>query len=160
MNKCLHDSSLAKNLHHQKCPTVTAETHHPLPHCAHIHCSVSITFIKCWWMSMGAIFSIWRNSVTHLSFIHASMSDAIVSDCPSAAISHMATTWNGILGGRFPSTSIPPTSASDVMGQYSKIVGITFGAALVYKVICFLFPIVYFSLRFFWLFPDLISSQR
>ena len=31
-------------------------------------------------MSTGAIFSAWRNSVTHLSFIYPSTSDAIVSD--------------------------------------------------------------------------------
>jgi len=29
--------------------------------------------------------------------------------------------------------AIPPTSASDVMGQHSKIEGITFRAALVYQ---------------------------
>ena len=31
------------NLHQQRCPTVTtAEMHHSPPHCAHIHCLVSI----------------------------------------------------------------------------------------------------------------------
>ena len=51
--------------------------------------------------SMGAIFSICGNSMTHLCFIHISMSDTIVPDCPSAAIGYTATTCNGILVGRF-----------------------------------------------------------
>jgi len=29
------------------------------------------------------------------------------------------------------STTIPPTSASDILSQYSKVVGVTFGADLV-----------------------------
>ena len=37
-------------------------------------------------------FPAWRNSVTHFCFIRTSMSDAIWSDCPSAAICHTATT--------------------------------------------------------------------
>ena len=32
-------------------------------HCAHIHCLVSINVHKCWWISVGAIFSAWRSSV-------------------------------------------------------------------------------------------------
>jgi len=59
------------------------------------------TFSQHWWMSVDAIFSTWRNSVTHLSFIHTSMSDTIVSDCSSAAICHIATKLNGILVGKF-----------------------------------------------------------
>ena len=47
---------------------------------------------RCWWMSVGAIFSTWRNSVTHLCFLCTSMSDTILSDCPSAAMCHMTTT--------------------------------------------------------------------
>ena len=46
-------------------------------------------------------FSTWRNSVTHLCFIHTSMSDAILSDCPSAAIYCMATACYGTLMGSF-----------------------------------------------------------
>jgi len=43
----------------------------------------------------------WRNSMTHLCFTHSSMSDAIFSDCPSAAIFPTATKCNGILVWRF-----------------------------------------------------------
>mgnify|MGYP001859272356 CR=1 FL=1 len=70
------------------------------PHCAHIHCLVSRTFSKLQSMSTGVIFSTWRNSMTHLCFIRTPKSD-ILSDCPSAAICHMATKYNGILVGRF-----------------------------------------------------------
>ena len=50
-------------------------------------------------------FSVWRNSVKHLCFICTSMSafmsDAIVTDCPSAAICHTATKCNRTLLGGF-----------------------------------------------------------
>jgi len=77
----------------------TAEMQHPPPHCAHSVWSLK-TFSKHKQMSVGAISSVWRNSVTHVCFIHTFMSDSILSDCPSAAICH-TTTWNGILVGRF-----------------------------------------------------------
>jgi len=46
-------------------------------------------------------FSTWRNLIPHLRFIHPSMSEAILSNCLSAAICHTAIKWNGILVGRF-----------------------------------------------------------
>ena len=79
----------------------TAETHHSIPHCAHIYCLVSLSTPNCQWMSVGAIFSTRRNSVTHLCFIRTSMSDTIFSDCHSAAVGHMAIKCDGILVGRF-----------------------------------------------------------
>jgi hypothetical protein len=75
----------------------TTETHHPPPHCANIHCSVSVNLQKVSMNVIGcAIFSAWRNSITHLCFIYTSMSDS-----PSTVICHMATKFNGILVGRF-----------------------------------------------------------
>ena len=68
-------------------------------------------------MSVGAIFSTWRNSATPLCFICTSISDAILSDCPCAAICNAATTCNGILMGYSASTAIPATSTSDAVGQ-------------------------------------------
>ena len=59
------------------------------------------TFSKHRWMSVGATFSTWRYSAPLFCLIRTSMSDTIMSDCPSAAICHTATTWNGILVGRF-----------------------------------------------------------
>ena len=57
------------------------------------------------------------------------MSDAIVSECPPAAICHMATKSNVQKG--LASTAVPPTSVSDFIGQHNKIGGITFGAVLI-----------------------------
>ena len=60
------------------------------------------------------------------------MSDAILSDCPSAAICHTQQQivteylWEGST-----SSAIPPTSTSDIVGQHNKIGGITFRAALI-----------------------------
>ena len=80
----------------------TAETHHPLSHCAQIHWLVSIkiqqTSID---VSEYNFFSALRNSITHLCSICTSMSDTIVSDCPSAIRCHMATKCNRILAGKF-----------------------------------------------------------
>ena len=63
-------------------------------------CSTSISE---YWHSVihGCYLFARRNSVAHLCFIHSSMSDAILSDCPCAAICHTATTCNGILAGGF-----------------------------------------------------------
>jgi len=73
------------------------------------HCLTGLTstlwspsmFSMCWWMSVGAIYSTWTTSVTHLCFICTSMSDTILSDCLPAAICHTATKCNGILVERF-----------------------------------------------------------
>jgi len=52
-------------------------------------------------MSVVATCSAWRKSLTHLCFKHTSISDAVLLDCPSAAICCTATTYNRILVGRF-----------------------------------------------------------
>ena len=107
--------TLTISLLHMTKPVSEQVTHCPCCHCwsaaltphwAHIHCSVSrnlhqVWCMSLWWMSVGDNFSACRNSVTHLCFICTSVSDTAVSDCPSAAICHTATTWNGILVGRF-----------------------------------------------------------
>jgi len=70
-------------------------------HCAHIHCLVSINVQQVLMNVNGCNFSAWRNLITHLCFIRTSMSDTMLSECPSAAICHMATTRNRILLRRF-----------------------------------------------------------
>jgi len=61
------------------------------------------------------------------------MSDAILSDRSSVAISHMATICNGILWRQdSTSSAIPPTPTSDTVGQHNRIGGIIFGTALVH----------------------------
>jgi len=59
------------------------------------------TFSKHLWMSVGAIFSTWRNSILLICFSHTSMSGTVPSQWPSAAICHTATKCNWILVGRF-----------------------------------------------------------
>ena len=86
-------------------------------------------------MSVGAVVSAWRNSIPHLCFLHTSMSDNVLSDCHSAAISHTATMcmeywWEG-----FTSTATPPTPAPGVVGQHNKIGGITFRTALICNIV-------------------------
>ena len=78
-------------------------------------------------MSVGALFSMQRNSVTHLCSIHTSTSDHILSD--SAAICHAATTRNGSSVGRF--SLCFHTTAICHVGQRNKTGGITFGAPLI-----------------------------
>ena len=79
----------------------TAETHHPPPHCAHFHCLGSINIQQASMNVNGCHVFAWRNSKTYLCFTCISMSDAIGSDCPSAAICHTATTRNRLSVGRF-----------------------------------------------------------
>jgi len=66
------------------------------PHCAHTNGLVSIMFSKRWWMSIFL-----HGGIPHLCFSCTPMSDAVLSDCPSAAICRTTTTCNRILLGRF-----------------------------------------------------------
>jgi len=73
---------------------------HPPSHCSYpLHGlqKRSASIDECQWV----LFSAWGNSVTHLFFIHTSMSEAISSDCPFTASCHTETTCNGVLVGRF-----------------------------------------------------------
>jgi len=65
---------------------------------------------------MGTIIPTWSNSVTHPCSTHTSASDAILSDCLSAALCYMATKWRE----GSTSTAVPPMPASDVVGQQHK----------------------------------------
>ena len=103
----------------------------PLPSpCSHplfVFCKHSASVNECHWVPF---FSTWRNSIPQLSVIHTSMSDTIFQTAlllPSVTWPHniMEYWWKGSAY-----TAIPTTSASDIMGQYSKIRGITFRAVL------------------------------
>ena len=59
------------------------------------------TFRKYQCLSVGATFISSKTSVTHLCFMCSSMSDNVLSDCPSVAICYTATWFNGILVGRY-----------------------------------------------------------
>jgi len=76
----------------------TTETHHPPPHCALVHCLVSINVQQALMsVTMGVIFPASRNSMTYLCFLRANKSVTILSGCPFAAICCTAATCNGIL---------------------------------------------------------------
>lgn len=66
--------------------------------------------------------------MTYLYFVRTSMSDIVVSHCPSVAIYHKATTCNSILGGRF---NLYRHATSDVMGQNNKTEDNIFRAAFI-----------------------------
>ena len=103
---------------------------HTIHHlCAHIHCLVSFGIQQVSVNVSGCyFFSAWRNSVTPLCFMCISVSDAILSDCASAAWQRnvMENWWESSA-----STAIPP-SASSIVGQHNQIGCITFGATLIF----------------------------
>jgi len=87
------------------------------------------TLNKHQWMSTGAIFFCMKNSVPHLCFLCTSMSGTCQTPLlPPVSQPQNVTEywWEGSA-----STAIPPTLASDVVGQHNKIGGITFEAALI-----------------------------
>ena len=69
--------------------------------------------------------------MTHLYFIRAATSDAMLSNCPSVpSVARQQNLVRNGLEGSIPAV-IPPTSVSDVVGQQNKVGGITSGAVLV-----------------------------
>jgi len=116
-------------------------------------------FSKFEWMSVDGIFSAWRNSVTPLCSVHTSMSDAIVSDCPSVAICHTATACNRIMVGRFSLYCHTTNIHLRCHGQQYNIGGNTFGAVLTFQDGAVMWQISLVILSFFFLlfpfFPSL-----
>ena len=115
MNKRLHANLVKICMDVWNAPPTTSLCSHPL-FGLHKH-SASIN--KC---QRVPFFSSWKNSVTHLCFLGTSMSNAILSDCPCAAICCMATKCNGTS----VSTAIPPAYISDIKGWHNKIGSIIF----------------------------------
>ena len=76
----------------------TAETHHSPPHCAHIHCFISINVQQAPMNVNGRHF-----------FIRTSMSDAILSDCPLLPYRQHSfmMLWANIINGRHDFQSRP-----------------------------------------------------
>jgi len=132
----------ACNLHQhkqQKWPAVTdatAETQHHLLIVLTSTVWTLYMFSKCQWMSLSAIFSSWRNSVTHLCFICASMPDDIFQTVPLLPSVTQQQNVTEYWHECSISTAISPTSASNVMGQHNKIGGITFRAVFVLLFFC------------------------
>ena len=83
---------------------ILAHCHHCwnalLPHCAHIHCRVSIN-IQQVSMNVNRCNFFLDKGFSDTSFLHMHFHVRHhFSDCPFAAICHMATKFNGIVGGR------------------------------------------------------------
>ena len=88
-------------------------------------------------MSVGAMFSAWKNSMTHLCFICTFTADP---HCQSAPLLP-SVTWQQNVAEYWwegsTSATIPPTSASDTVGQCNNnIEGIPFREAVAYEIQC------------------------
>ena len=109
----------------------TAETHLPLPHCAHIHCLVSTNVHQTLKNVSGCNFfhvEEFSSTTLLLTQFHVIF---IVSQHSSAAICDTVTNVMEYWQEGSPSTAIPPTCIPDIVSQDNKIGVITFGAALV-----------------------------
>ena len=108
----------------------TAETHHPAPHCAHIHCLVSTNIQQaneCQWVPFFSGIK-WHPFASFAQPCWTPFCQT-ASLLPSVTWQQhvMEYWWEGST-----STAKPPTSTSDVVSQCNKIRGITFGTALLY----------------------------
>jgi len=82
---------------------------------------------------VGVILSAWRNSVPPLCFADIPMSDPF---CQTAPLLPSVTGQQNVMGYWWEgsdSTAVPPKSACNVVGQYNKMRGINFRAALVFN---------------------------
>ena len=109
---------------------IASLSHHIPPHCAHIHCLVSINVQQASVNVSGYhFFSAWRNSVPHLCFVCFQ-----TPFCQTAPWLLSVTQQENVMGywqKGSTSTVVPLTSASNVMSQHNKIGDIIFGAAIV-----------------------------
>ena len=101
----------------------TDKMHNPSPHCALIHCLVSINIQ---WMSLGAIFPAWRNSLSSVQSGIQFASYALPGQmpfCQTAPLMSSVAGQQNVMGywaKSSTSTVVPPTSASDAMGQHNR----------------------------------------
>ena len=106
---------------------VTAETHYPPPHCAHINCLVSINvqeFQRVPFFSLGGIqFHTFAPYAVPCQIPFCQTAPLLPSVTQQQNVTEYW--WEGST-----STSTPPTSACDSVGQNNEIGGITSGAAL------------------------------
>jgi len=113
------------------CVTViTAETHHPPAHCAHIHCLVSLNVQQalmdvngCHFFHMGEF----RDApLLHLHFHVSHHSVRLPLCCHLSHGNKMEQYVGGKVQPLLPYT--PPTFASEVVGQHNKIGSFTLRA--------------------------------
>ena len=112
----------------------TAETRHPPPHCANVHCLVSVNVQQASMNVFGCNF--FPHGGIRLYTFASYALPCQTSFCQTAPLlpsvarrKNLTEYWRE----GSTSTAIPPTSASDVVGQRNKIGGFTFGAALVVR---------------------------
>jgi len=110
------------------------QKHHSPPHCAHIHCLVSMNIQKasakikrCHFFPPGGLqqhtFASYTLPCQILFCQTAPLRPSVVTLHQNVTEYH----WGGS-----NSTAIPPTSTSDIVSQHNKIGSITFRAALAY----------------------------
>ena len=106
---------------------------HLVPHCAHIHCLVSINIQQA---SMNVsechFFHMREFSDTLLLHMHFCVRHHFVNTLLLLSVTWqqnvMGCWWEGLT-----STTILPTSTSDVVGQHNKIGGIIYGTTIIKK---------------------------
>ena len=111
----------------------TAETHHPPPYCAHIHCLIPINVQQALMNVSGCHFFPQGGIQWHIFASCAFPCQA--SFCQTAPLLPSVTQEQNITeywreGSVAP--TISPRSAPDVVGQHNKTEGITFRAALIH----------------------------
>ena len=111
-------------------------------------------------MSVSAIFSAWRNSVTHLCFTHTSTSDNILLECPSAAFCHITAKSIRILLGRFNHYCHIIHIHLGYLRYHNKIGDVTFRAALIYLLTLVIYHAMYSTSSWVTLYQKEIKTSK
>ena len=117
------------------CPSAPGEVSHC--HCAYIHRLVSINIQQASVNVNGCHSFERRDSIPYHTFALYMLSHQTLF-CQTAPLLLSVIRQENVMGYWWEgstSTAIPPTSASDGMGQHHKIEGITFGTPLSFAVI-------------------------
>ena len=114
----------------------TIKTHHPLHHCAHIHCLVSINI-----QQMSVNVSGCHGGIQWHTFSSCSL-PCQTPFCQTAPLLPSVTRQQNVMqywwkGSIY--TVVLPTSSTDTVGQENKIGGITFKAATVFLSLAYIY---------------------
>jgi len=93
----------------------TAETHHPLPHCAHIRCMVSISVQRAAIKVNGRHFFFGTEEFSDTAWCHPRFHSARLPLCCCLSHGNNSYWWKGST-----STAVPPTSASDFQTLHTE----------------------------------------
>ena len=115
--------------------------HHPLLHCAHIQCLVSINIHQALINLSGCnFFCMEEFNSTPLLHTHFHVRRRFVRLPLCCPFDTQQQTVMKYRGEGSASTAIPPTSTSDIVGQDIKVGDITSGAALIFSPLFTLLP--------------------